>query len=110
MQGPQDSSPLNLIRRKERELAQRIRTATSEADAKVARARQHAALIREAAEREGLREAEECFQRGRAEAVAEADRIRAGGQKEAERIRHAGLEQVERAVQAIIEFVLPGER
>ena len=110
MQAPQDSSPLNLIRQKERELAQRIRTAMSEAEAKVAGARRRATLIREEAEREGLREAEEFFQRRRAEAEAEANRIRAGGQKEAERIRRTGPEQVERAVQAIIEFVLPGER
>ena len=110
MQAPQDISPLNSIRRKERELAQRIRTAMSEAEAKVAGARRRAALIREEAEREGLREAEEFFQRRRAEAEAEANRIRAGGQKEAERIRRTGPEQVERAVQAIIEFVLPGER
>ncbi len=99
--------PLAAIRDKERALAQEIRAAQERADARVAEARARAVVIKEQAERDGVREAETLLQEGLARARAEAESIRAEGETNAASLREAGRTRVAEAVEYIVSFVLP---
>jgi len=101
------SSPLNLIREKEQELARQIHAARREAEATIAQAHQRATAVKDAAERDGLREAEEYYRQEIAKTEQVAARIKSAGQEEARRLHQAGRAGLRRAVEAIIEFVVP---
>jgi len=107
MPGDETKSPLDLIRQKERELAQRLREAGEKAEQELARARQQAAEIRKRAESGGLREAEQVFQQELKQVVAQAAKIEAAGNEKAERVRQLGCKLRERAARIILERVIP---
>ena len=107
LQAPDDSSPLVSIREKEQELAQQIRAARGAAEAAVAQAHQRAAAIKQAAEHDGLREAEAYYRQQIDKTKQVAASMQAAGREEAHRLREAGRAALGRAVQVIIQFVLP---
>ena len=101
-------SPITLIGKKEQELAKQIQAARREAEATISRARQRASSIREENERAGLREAEEYYRREIAAVEQLGSRIGASGREKAGMMREVGPQRLARALQAIMEFVLPG--
>ncbi len=99
--------PLAAIREKERALQQSIHEVQARADQRVAEARASADVIKDQAERDGLREAEAFYQEGLGRARAEAEAIQAKGAAEAAAAGAAGRAHILRAVEYIVHFVLP---
>jgi len=99
-------SPLVIIKEKEDEVATRIQSAQALADARLAEARARAAALHDAAEREGLCEAEESRQRSITVALEQAATIKAAGREEAMRLWRHGVARVPLAAQRIVEFIL----
>lgn len=108
MNGAGKNSPLDLIRQKERELAQRLREAEKSADQELGRARERAAEIQRSAESDGERVAEEFFRREMIGVEKAAAQIQAEGRMAAEGIRRLGSERMSCAVELIIDSLFPG--
>jgi hypothetical protein len=96
-----------LIRKKEQEIAQQIRAARREAETMTAKAREHAAALKDAAQREGQLEAEAYYRQEIAKAEQLAAHLKAMGQEQARLLLEAGRAGLGRAAQAVIELVLP---
>jgi len=103
MPEPHDSSPLAVIREKERKLAQQIRAARLAAEATIAQAHQRATAIKQAAERDGVREAEAYYRQEIDNTRQVAEHMRAATCL----VQRAGRAALDHAVQVIMEFVLP---
>ncbi len=101
------SSPLAVIRDKERALGQEIRLAEEHAAATVTQARARAEAIKTQAESEGMREAEALYQNGLAQARQQADATRVEGEKAARQLLTAGTARIGKAVDHILAFILP---
>ncbi len=99
-------SPLVVIKEKEDEVAARIQLAQALANARVAEARARAAALRDEAERDGLRDAEEFRRQSIATALEEVATIAAAGREEATRLRRHGAVHVPSAARRIVEFIL----
>jgi V/A-type H+-transporting ATPase subunit G/H len=99
--------PLVVIREKERELAEAIRLAREQAQARLADARARANAIKEQAEREGMQQAEQVYQEGIARARTQAELVRNAGQAAARQLRANGTTRLTEAIECIVRFVLP---
>ncbi|HWP57644.1 MAG TPA: V-type ATPase subunit subunit G family protein [Candidatus Acidoferrales bacterium] len=98
---------LDLIRRKERELAERLKDAERRAKEKLALAEARAAEIRQEAESAGRREAEQFFLNEVARAREAAAVIRDTARHECEQLAGRGERCLDRAVQIVIESIFP---
>jgi vacuolar-type H+-ATPase subunit H len=98
---------LEVIRRKERELAEQLKDAESRAKEKLAAARVRAAEIRQEAESEGHREAEEFIHDEMTRAQQAAAVINDASTREVEQLNRRGAQQLDRAVQTVIDFISP---
>ena len=101
------NAPLDLIRRKERELAERLKDAENSAKEKLAAARARAVAIRQEAEITGQREAEEFFHDEMTRAQEARAAIDDASTLEAEQLTHRGAKHLDRAVRTIIDFIFP---
>ena len=101
------NAPLELIRRKERELVERLKDAEISAKEKLAAARARAAEIRQAAEITGQREAEQFFLDEMTRAQEAAAAIHDAGTREADELTRRGEKHLDRAVQIVIDFIFP---
>lgn len=102
-----DKTPLELIRRKERELAQRLKDAENRAKEKLAAARERAAEIQREAESAGQREAAQFFDDQMTRLQKAAAAIGEAANRDAEHLSDMGSKHLDRAAQIIIDFVLP---
>lgn len=101
------SSPLAIIREKERALDKEIRAAQERAHARVAEASARSDAIKTLAEQDGIRAAETLYQEGLARARIEAGTIAERGEAGAVLLRQTGRTKIQKAVDHIIRFVLP---
>ena len=101
------NAPLDLIRRKERELAERLKHAENRAGEKVAEVRGRAAEIRKEAESAGQREAEGFFHDGITRAKDAAAAIRAAAERDVAQLECLASKHLDRAAQIVIDFVFP---
>lgn len=99
--------PLAAIREKERVLAEAIRLAKEQAQARIAEARARATALTEQAERDGMQSAEKFYQDGIATAREQAHAIRLEGEAAATKLRERGAAHITTAVEYITQFVLP---
>jgi uncharacterized membrane protein len=102
-----DSSPLTVIRAKERELTHRMQVAKRAAEALIAQVQEDARVMKHTAERDGLREAEAYYREELEKAEQVAAQMKAASLEEAGRLRQRGRVAIGRAVQVILAFVLP---
>jgi vacuolar-type H+-ATPase subunit H len=102
-----EGAPLEIIRRKERELAQRLRDAELRVREKLAAARARAAEIKNEAERCGQVEAEEFFREGIARVEKAAAAIGEAASRDAEQLMRIGEKQMDRAAQIVVDFIFP---
>lgn len=107
MDESKDNTPLELIRRKERELAQKLKEAEDKAYEKLAAARARATEIRREAESAGQREAEQIFYNEMTRAKEAAAALNDASTREAEELTLIGERHLERAVQIVIDYVFP---
>lgn len=102
-----DNAPLDRIRRKERELAKRLKEAENRAKEKLAVARVRAAEIRREADIGGQREAEQFFHDEMTRAQQAAAVINDASTREAEQLTGRGEKQLDRALQIVTDFIFP---
>lgn len=101
------SQPLAAIREKERVLAEAIRRAHEQAQARIAEARARANAIKEQAERDSVQEAEKFYQDGIVTAREQVHTIRLEGDSAATRLHEHGTARISEAAEYIVQFVLP---
>jgi vacuolar-type H+-ATPase subunit H len=101
------NAPLDLIRSKERKLAQLIKDAENRAKEKLAAARARAKAIRQEAEITGQREAEQFFHDEMTGAQQAAAVINDASTGEAEQVTRRGEKHLDRAGQIVIDFIFP---
>lgn len=104
---PEPSSPLGVIREKERALEKEIRAAQERAHARIAETRARADAIKTQAERDGVSEADALYRDGLARAREQAAQIEARGEVDAAALREAGRMRIQQAAECIVRFVLP---
>jgi vacuolar-type H+-ATPase subunit H len=102
-----DNAPLEIIRRKERELAERLKDAEHRAKESIAAARARAAAIRQEAEITGQCEAEQLYHHQISRAQEAAAAINDAGRREAEQLTRRGEKHLDRAEQIVINFIFP---
>ena len=102
-----NNAPLEIIRRKERELAERLKDAEQRAKESIAAARARAAAIRQEAEITGQREAEQLYHHQISGAQEAAAVINDAGRREAEQLTRRGEKHLDRAEQIVIDFIFP---
>ena len=107
MSADNDNAPLDLIRRKERELAELLKDAENRAKEKLAAARARAVEIRQEAEITGQREAEQFFHDEMTRAQEARAAIDDASTREAEQLTHRGARHLNRAVRTVIDFIFP---
>jgi vacuolar-type H+-ATPase subunit H len=107
MEESNDNSPLDAIRSKERQLAERLKDAEKRAKEKLAAARARATEIVREAESAAQREAEQFFHDEMMRAKETAAAINDAGIREAEQLTRMGEKQLDRAAQIVIDFIFP---
>jgi len=101
------TSPLQVIKRKELDLRQRVEEARGQAEVKIQSVCQDAERAIAQADREGRAEAEASYQRGSEEAQREAEAIVAAAQNESAALRRRAVAGLDNAVGFMVETVLP---
>ena len=101
------NAPLEIIRRKERELAERLKDAEKRAGERLVAAPARATEIRREAESAGQREAEQFFHDETTRAKETAAAINDASTREAEQLTRRGERRLDRAAQTVIDFIFP---
>ncbi len=101
------NASLELIRRKEFELADRIRDAELKAKEKLAAAKTRASEIRKQAESVAKIETERFYKAEMERAQVGAAELSELAKREADELTRRGAQQLERAVGIVIDFIFP---
>lgn len=100
-------SPLQVIRRKEQEIARQIKAARDEAAVRIENAKAEAAALRAEADRAGASEAESMLEDAIREAEMEAEAIRHAAENDATHLWERGAPVVPQAAELIVARVVP---